>query len=44
LLHQRDTSVTKYYSQPTGTQVMEAAEMVFVDRVLPVSLRDSTRV
>ena len=33
LLHQRDTSVTKYYSQPTGTQVMEAAEMVFVDRI-----------
>lgn len=33
LLHQRDTSVTKYYSQPTGTQVMEAAEMIFVDRI-----------
>jgi hypothetical protein len=33
LLHQRDTSVTKYYSQPTGTQVLEAAEMVFVDRI-----------
>jgi hypothetical protein len=33
LLHQRDTSVTKYYAQPTGTQVMEAAEMIFVDRI-----------
>lgn len=33
MLHQRDTSVTKYYSQPTGTQVMEAAELVFVDRI-----------
>ena len=33
LLHQRDTSVTKYYSQPTRTQVMDAAEMVFVDRI-----------
>jgi len=33
MLHQRDTSVTKYYSQPTQTQVMEAAEMVFVDRI-----------
>jgi len=33
ILHQRDTTVTKYYSQPTGTQVMEAAEMIFVDRI-----------
>jgi hypothetical protein len=33
ILHQRDTTVTKYYSQPTRTQVMEAAEMVFVDRI-----------
>ena len=33
MLHQRDTSVTKYYSQPTRTQVMDAAEMVFVDRI-----------
>ena len=33
MLHQRDTSVTRYYSQPTQTQVMEAAEMVFVDRI-----------
>jgi integrase len=33
ILHQRDTTVTKYYSRPTGTQVIEAAEMIFVDRV-----------
>lgn len=33
ILHQRDTTVTKYYSQPTETQVIEAAEMIFVDRV-----------
>jgi integrase len=33
ILHQRDTSVTKYYSQPTATQVSEAAEMIFVDRI-----------
>lgn len=25
--------MTKYYSQPTRTQVMDAAEMVFVDRI-----------
>ena len=33
LLHQRDPTVTKYYSQPTRTQVMDAAEMIFVDRI-----------
>ena len=33
LLHQRDPSVTRYYSQPTRTQVMDAAEMIFVDRI-----------
>jgi integrase len=33
ILHQRDTTVTKYYSRPTETQVIEAAEMIFVDRV-----------
>jgi hypothetical protein len=33
ILHQRDTSVTKYYSQPTATQVIAAAETLFVDRI-----------
>jgi integrase len=33
ILHQRDTSVTKYYSQPTVNQVMAAAETLFVDRI-----------
>lgn len=33
ILHQRDTSVTKYYARPTRTQVMEAADLIFVDRV-----------
>jgi hypothetical protein len=33
MLHQRDTTVTKYYSQPTQTQVLEAAELIFVDRI-----------
>jgi len=33
ILHQRDTSVTKYYSQPTANQVIAAAEMLFVDRI-----------
>jgi len=33
LLHQRDPAVTRYYSQPTRTQVMDAAEMIFVDRI-----------
>ena len=33
LLHQRDKTVTKYYSRPTANQVMSAAEMIFVDRI-----------
>jgi hypothetical protein len=33
LLHQRDTTVTKYYSRPTAKQVISAAEMIFVDRI-----------
>jgi len=33
LLHQRDRTVTKYYSRPTPTKVMSAAEMIFVDRI-----------
>ena len=33
LLHQRDKTVTKYYSRPTATQVLNAAEMIFVDRI-----------
>jgi len=33
ILHQRDTTVTKYYSQPTATQVLAASELIFVDRI-----------
>jgi hypothetical protein len=33
ILHQRDTSVTKYYTQPTANQVIAAAETLFVDRI-----------
>jgi integrase len=33
LLHQRDVNVTKYYSRPTPSQVVSAAEMIFVDRI-----------
>jgi hypothetical protein len=33
MLHQRDQTVTKYYARPTTTQVMNAAEIIFVDRV-----------
>lgn len=33
LLHQRDVNVTKYYSRPTPSQVISAAEMIFVDRI-----------
>jgi len=29
MLHQRDTTVTQYYSRPTQTQVLEAAEIIF---------------
>lgn len=33
MLNQRDHSVTKYYSRPTNKHVMEAAELIFADRV-----------
>jgi len=33
ILHQRDTSVTEYYSRPTKTQVMQATETLFVERI-----------
>lgn len=33
ILHQRDTTVTKYHSRPTADQVIEAAEMMFVERI-----------
>jgi hypothetical protein len=33
ILHQRDKTVTQYYARPTVTQVMNAAEMMFVDRI-----------
>lgn len=33
ILHQRDSSVTRYYSQPTQSQVLEAAELIFADRI-----------
>ena len=33
ILHQRNLDVTRYYSRPTNKQVMEAAEMMFVDRI-----------
>jgi integrase len=33
ILHQRDTSVTKYYSRPSANQVITAAETLFVDRI-----------
>src|SRR5579864_2473616 len=33
ILHQRDTTVTKYYSQPTATQVLAASELIFVNRI-----------
>jgi Phage integrase family len=33
ILHQKDHTVTKYYSRPTMTQVMNAAEILFVDRI-----------
>ena len=42
ILHQRDVKVTKYYSRPTATQVMNATEIIFVDRidVAAESIRD----
>ena len=33
ILHQRDKTVTQYYARPTATQVLSAAEMMFVDRI-----------
>lgn len=33
MLHQRDRTVTQYYARPTATQVMNAAETMFVDRI-----------
>lgn len=33
IIHQRDISITKYYSKPTQAQVMNAAEMIFIDRI-----------
>lgn len=33
ILHQRDTTVTKYYSQPTATQILAASELMFIDRI-----------
>jgi hypothetical protein len=33
ILHQRHLEVTRYYSQPTKQQVMDAAELLFVDRI-----------
>lgn len=33
ILHQRDLKVTRYYSRPTRTQLLDASEMIFVDRI-----------
>jgi hypothetical protein len=33
ILHQRNKTVTQYYARPTATQVLSAAEMMFVDRI-----------
>jgi hypothetical protein len=33
LLHQRHVEVTQYYARPTTQQVVEAAELLFVDRI-----------
>jgi integrase len=33
LLHQRHVEVTQYYARPTKQQVVEAAELLFVDRI-----------
>jgi hypothetical protein len=33
ILHQRNLEVTRYYSKPTKQQVMEAAELWFVERI-----------
>lgn len=33
ILHQRHLEVTQYYSQPTNQQILDAAEMLFVERI-----------
>ena len=33
ILHQRNRAVTQYYARPTALQVLNAAEMMFVDRI-----------
>jgi len=33
ILHHRNLDVTRYYAQPTSAQVVEAAELMFIDRV-----------
>jgi integrase len=33
ILHQRNLEVTRYYSKPTKQQVLEAAELLFVERI-----------
>jgi hypothetical protein len=33
ILHQRHVEVTRYYTRPTKQQVMQAAELLFVDRI-----------
>ncbi len=33
ILHQRNLDVTRYYSRPTNQQVIDAAEIMFVDRI-----------
>lgn len=33
ILHQRNRTVTQYYARPTALQVLNAAEMMFVDRI-----------
>lgn len=33
LLHQRHVEITQYYARPTKQQVVEAAELLFVDRI-----------
>ncbi len=33
ILHQRNKTVTQYYARPTAMQVLNAAEMMFVDRI-----------
>jgi hypothetical protein len=46
ILHQRDTSVTEYYSRPTKAQVMQATGALFVERidVAAEALRDPEHV